>query len=109
MATGIQLREGSGHAPIVKTLLWRDEAEPMAAHRVTFEKNVVRDNERFGVLISGQTTGAVLRDNTIEAGDGDRQRVGVQIGPKAGEVKLESNTIRAETELVDERPTKDAR
>ncbi len=90
-------------------VLWRDEAEPMAAHRVTFEKNIVRDNERFGVLISGQTTGAVLRDNTIEAGEGDRQRVGVQIGPKAGEVKLESNTIRAETELIDERPTKDAR
>jgi hypothetical protein len=48
----------------------------------------------------------VLRDNTIEAGDGDRQRVGVQIGPKAGEVKLESNTIRAEKQLVDERPAK---
>jgi len=84
-------------------VLWRDETEPMAAHRVTFEKNTVRDNERYGVLISGQTTGAVLRENTIDAGDGERQLVGVRIGPQAGEVRLEANTIHAQQELVDER------
>jgi hypothetical protein len=86
-------------------VLWRDEAEPMAAHRVTFEKNTVRDNERFGVHISGQTTGAVLRENTIDAGKGGRQVVGVRIGPQAGEVRLEGNTIHAEQDLVDERTT----
>lgn len=86
-------------------VLWRDEAEPMAAHRVTFEKNTVRDNERFGVLISGQTTGAVLRENTIDPGQGGRQLVGVRIGPQAGEVRLEGNTIHAEQDLVDERTT----
>jgi hypothetical protein len=84
-------------------VLWRDEAEPMAAHRVTFEQNLVRDNEHFGVFIGGQTTGAVLRGNTIDAGDGSRQRVGVRIGPQAGEVLLEDNAIRGERELVDER------
>lgn len=24
---------------------WRAESEPMAAHRITFEENIVRDNE----------------------------------------------------------------
>ena len=75
----------------------------MAAHRVTFEKNTVRDNERYGVLISGQTTGAVLRENTIDAGIGGRQLVGVRIGPQAGEVRLEGNTIHADQDVVDER------
>jgi hypothetical protein len=32
-------------------MLWRGESEPMAAHRVTFENNTVRDNHGWGLLL----------------------------------------------------------
>jgi parallel beta-helix repeat protein len=82
---------------------WRGETEPMAAHRITFEQNTVRDNHGWGVFIDGATHDTVIRGNTIEDTGSGRQTTGVRIGKNAGDVTLEANTIKAGTQLVDER------
>lgn len=83
---------------------WRAEDEPMAAHRVIFEDNTVRDNQGFGLFIDGATDGTVVRRNTIEDTGNGRQSVAIRIGKRAGEVLLNDNSLRAEREIVDERP-----
>jgi parallel beta-helix repeat protein len=75
----------------------------MAAHRVTFEHNTVRDNTGCGLFVDGATDDTVIRNNTIEDSGVGRQQTGVRIGRKAGPVVLEGNTIRAERALQDER------
>ncbi|MBX3746855.1 MAG: right-handed parallel beta-helix repeat-containing protein [Verrucomicrobiae bacterium] len=84
---------------------WRAETEPMAAHRITFEENLVRDNEGWGLFIDGVTHDTVIRRNTIEDSGSGRQKIGIRIGRNAGRVTLEGNTIRAATVLQDDRPT----
>lgn len=84
-------------------VLWRAEAEPMAAHRVTFENNVVRDNQGAGLVVDGATTGTIIRNNTIEDTGAGRQKTGIRLGKRAGDVLLEGNTIKAETNVIDER------
>lgn len=83
---------------------WRAESEPMAAHRITFEENTVRDNEGWGLFVDGVTHDTVIRRNTIEDTGSGRQKTGIRIGKQAGEVILEGNTVRAATELRDDRP-----
>lgn len=85
---------------------WRKETEPMAAHRVTFEGNTVRDNEGFGLFVDGATRGTVIRGNVIEDTGGGRQTTGIRIGREAGEVVLEGNTIKAASQVLDERPAR---
>ena len=85
---------------------WRAETEPMAAHRVTFEGNTVRDNEGWGLFIDGATQGTILRGNTIEDSGAGRQKVGIRIGKNAGEVILEDNHIKADKPSIDERGDK---
>jgi parallel beta-helix repeat protein len=82
---------------------WRAEAEPMAAHRVTFEHNLVRDNSGFGLFVDGATRDTVIRGNTIEDTGTGRQKTGIRLGRNAGAVLLEDNQVRAERELIDER------
>lgn len=82
---------------------WRNETEPMAAHRITFEGNTVRDNEGWGVFVDGFTVGTILRNNIIEDTGKGRQKIGIRIGENAGDVTLESNQIKAERSTVDER------
>ena len=83
---------------------WRAETEPMAAHCVTFESNTVRDNEGWGLFVDGVTHGTVIRSNIVEDTGSGRQKIGIRIGKKAGAVQLQSNTVKAATELQDERP-----
>ncbi|MEZ5328685.1 MAG: right-handed parallel beta-helix repeat-containing protein [Verrucomicrobiales bacterium] len=86
---------------------WRAETKPMAAHRVTFESNTVRDNVGWGLFVDGATEGTIIRNNVIEdTGDG-RQSTGIRIGKEAGEVVLEDNTIRTQTPLQDDRKIDD--
>lgn len=85
---------------------WRGETEPMAAHRITFENNTVRDNEGWGLYIDGATHGTVIRGNTIEDTGSGRQKTAVRIGQQAGDVQLEGNTLKAAKDLLDERPKK---
>ncbi len=75
----------------------------MAAHRVTFEENTVRDNEGWGVFIDGATNQTILRGNVIEDTGNGRQRIGIRLGAQAGPVTLEANVIKAETEVEDRR------
>lgn len=82
---------------------WRAETEPMAAHRVIFEGNTVRDNQGWGVFVDGVTHGTVLRSNVIEDTGPGRQTHGIRIGRKAGPVVLEDNRIRAPHPVSDER------
>jgi parallel beta-helix repeat protein len=82
---------------------WRAETEPMAAHRITFENNVVRDNEGWGLFVDGETHGTIIRGNIIEDTGGGRQQIGIRLGKRAGAVMLEGNTIKAKTLLLDER------
>ncbi|MCA9264811.1 MAG: right-handed parallel beta-helix repeat-containing protein [Planctomycetales bacterium] len=82
---------------------WRAESEPMAAHRITFENNTVRDNEGWGLYVDGATHGTLIRNNVIEDTGAGRQQTGVRIGKQAGEVVLESNSIKANRRTLDER------
>jgi parallel beta-helix repeat protein len=84
---------------------WRAETEPMAAHRVTFEKNTVRDNQGCGLFIDGATDGTVVRNNTIEDTGSGQQKIGIRVGGRARTVVIEDNTIKATTQLQDERPS----
>ena len=85
---------------------WREETEPMAAHRITFQDNVVRDNEGWGLFVNGATRNTIIRSNVIEDTGSGRQKSGVRIGKQAGEVVLEGNTIKAANQLQDERKKK---
>jgi parallel beta-helix repeat protein len=76
----------------------------MAAHRVTFEKNEVRDNEAWGLFVDGATDGTIIRNNVIEDTGAGRQTTGIRIGAGAGSVVLEGNTITARLPLQDDRP-----
>ncbi len=82
---------------------WRAESEPMAAHRVTFEENTVRDNDGFGLFVDGKTQDTVIRGNTIEDTGSGRQKTAVRIGKNAGQVLLENNRVRASRDVVDDR------
>lgn len=83
---------------------WRAESEPMAAHRVTFEQNEVRDNGEVGVFVDGATAGTVIRDNKIHDSGSGRQATGIRIGKRVADIVLEDNQIDATTPLLDERP-----
>jgi hypothetical protein len=85
-------------------VLWRAETEPMAAHRITFEHNTVRDNEGWGLFVDGVTHGTIIRGNTIEDTGAGRQKTGIRLGRKAGAVMLEANTVKAANPVLDERP-----
>ena len=82
---------------------WRAETKPMAAHRVTFEHNTVKDNEGWGLYVDGATQGTLIRNNVIEDTGVGRQKTGVRIGKQAGEVVLKDNTIKASRPTLDER------
>ena len=82
---------------------WRAETKPMAAHRVTFEANTVRDNEGWGLFVDGATDGTIIRNNVIVDSGAGRQATGIRIGKEAGEVTLEGNKIRTETPVEDDR------
>lgn len=82
-------------------VLWRDEAEPMAAHNITFVENTVSNNGPYELFVSGQTNGTVIRGNAIESND--PKGIGVRIGPRAGKVVIEENQIRVANPISDER------
>lgn len=75
----------------------------MAAHRVTFEDNAVRDNEGWGIFVDGATRGTILRNNRVEDTGVGRQKTAIRLGKGAGEVVLDGNQIQAATPLLDER------
>ena len=85
---------------------WRREAEPMAAHNITFEHNTVRDNEGWGLFVDGVTRGTIIRNNIIEDSGIGKQVTGIRLGENVADVLIERNQITAQTELLDERKDK---
>lgn len=81
----------------------RVESEQMAAHRNTFQNNIVRDNHGFGLFVDGATNGTIIRGNTIEDSGTGKQTTGIRLGKDVGTVVLENNTVTATTALLDER------
>lgn len=82
---------------------WRAESKAMAAHRITFEENTVRDNQGWGLFVDGVTSGTVIRKNIIEDTGSGRQTAGIRIGSQTEDITLEENTITAEKRVLDER------
>jgi parallel beta-helix repeat protein len=85
---------GNGRAGV----LFREESEPMGAHRNVFEGNRILDNGRAGrgrtacVVIRGHHLGLVFRGNTIGVtGSGDPADVGILRGPHAEGLRVEEN------------------
>ncbi|MBM4205494.1 MAG: right-handed parallel beta-helix repeat-containing protein [Gammaproteobacteria bacterium] len=85
---------------------WRNETEPMAVHRVTFENNIVRDNEGWGLFVDGATRGTIIRSNVIEDTGAGRQKTAIRLGKQVGDVTLEDNQVKADKPLFDERAKK---
>lgn len=84
-------------------VLWRAESEPMAAHRVVFEHNTVRDNDGWGLFVDGTTHGTVIRSNIVEDTGVGRQSTGIRIGSQVGDIVIDRNRIRAGRPTLDER------
>jgi parallel beta-helix repeat protein len=84
-------------------VLWRAETEPMAAHRVTFENNVVRDNDGAGLFVNGFTRGTIIRNNTIEDSGEGRQKTGIRVGKHVRDLVIQDNTIKAQITVMDDR------
>jgi len=91
---------------------FRDEAEPMGGHRNRIVRNRIIDNgceeQGYGIRIEGETHDIVILRNTIadtRPKGQKRQRVGVYIGPKVGQVTMEENEIDGNAD----RPIDDAR
>ena len=90
-------------------VLWREEIEPIAPHRIEFVENVVEDNQGVGLLIEGPVKGTVLRGNTIRDTGKGVQTVGIGLGADVGDVSVEGNTIVAEREVEDDRSRRRAK
>lgn len=82
-------------------IYFRNDSELNAAHRNTFQENVIEDNGRpgapgYGVHIEGVTHNLKFVSNTIRSsarGNEAVQPVGIFIGPKADFVTCEHNTF----------------
>jgi hypothetical protein len=78
-------------------ILFRNESEPMAGHRNTFEENQIRDNgngtEGCGVRILGETHDLTFRNNRIGSSSDGGQSVGILIGEKADRIVLDANDL----------------
>jgi parallel beta-helix repeat protein len=99
---------GNGKAGV----LFRDESEPMGAHRNVFERNVITDNardvtkdaERAEILIRGYTNDLVFRNNKIgNSQGGGKPKLGIVIGKHAKGTKAEGNEfVGVAKEVVNE-------
>ena len=82
-------------------IFFRDDNEANAAHRNTFEENVIEDNGRpgapgYGVRIEGVTHNLKFVSNTIRSnvkGAESVQPIGIYVGPKADFVTCQQNTF----------------
>jgi parallel beta-helix repeat protein len=101
--------QGSGRCGV----LFREHPEPRRdPHRNLFADNLVEDSGGDGdcvaVELLGTAAGVVLSRNRIvdrRGAAGDRHRIGVRIGPRIGDLRLDGNVFEGmETDVVDQRP-----
>ena len=78
-------------------VLFRNESEPMAAHRNYFEQNDILDNgndkEGYGVRVLGETKELAFASNRIGNESTRRQQYGFYVGEKAGPLVLANNEL----------------
>ncbi|MCA9125824.1 MAG: right-handed parallel beta-helix repeat-containing protein [Planctomycetales bacterium] len=91
-------------------IFFRDESLGMAAHRNEIIENTIEDNGAepgtAAIRIRGETKDLVFKNNTIRdtrSLDAQTQTVGILIEQSVHHVALESNEIKAEKPLQDER------
>ncbi len=91
-------------------VFFRNETEGMAGHRNRLEANIIENNgvtnNAPGIAVRGETQDLVFRNNIIRdtrPADEQRQKVGVEIGAKAGSVMLDNNRVEAATPIDDRR------
>lgn len=94
-------------------VFFRNESFGMAGHRNRLEGNLIENNggkePAAGIRIRGETTGIVIRNNTIRdtrAAGQKKQTVGIQIEPEAGTVTLDDNKFEVDTPVNDRRPSR---
>ncbi len=84
----------------VHGVYFREELEPMAAHRNLVEGNTICDNgngeEGYGIKIDSELYGVVIRNNKIgsDTPGSTQQRYGVYKAVKVGEVQVADNDLR---------------
>jgi Right handed beta helix region len=77
-------------------VLFRGEAKSFAGHRNRIEKNRIVDSgpdTGIGVDIQGETESITIAHNEIRETRQPMSRIGVRIGPKTSDVRLEENRI----------------
>ena len=90
-------------------VLFRDESEPMAGHRNTFERNEILDNgegpDACGIRILGETRDLTFVNNRIGSSPNGKQRIGIVIGERADRIELKENELsgNVEREIEDRR------
>lgn len=82
---------------------WRPNTQPMSGHRNVLSNNTIENNRKFGLSIEDASTGTIIKENTITQNDSDS--IAIRIGAETEEVTIESNTIRAKQQVVDNRKT----
>lgn len=93
-------------------ILFRDELPGMAANRNRLLGNTIENNGTAaagpvaGIRIRGETSGNEIRGNTVRdtrTGADRRQTIGVTVEAKAGDNRVDGNTITADEPIRDER------
>lgn len=91
-------------------VFFRNETHGMAGHRNRLEENLIENNgigqETVGIRVRGETDGLVFRNNVIRDTRAEaerRQRIGVLLESKVGQVNFQGNRIEAEVPVQDER------
>lgn len=54
--------------------------------------------------MDGATQGTIICRNSIEDTGSGKKKIGVRIGKPVGQVIMEENTVKAETDVQDDRP-----
>jgi hypothetical protein len=88
-------------------VLFRDERHEFAAHRNCIEANRILDSgpaDGVGIDVRGEIEKVILCRNYISDSREPTSRIGIRIGPKARDVRLEGNRVEGVSmEVVDTR------
>jgi len=86
-------------------VLFRPErGKDFAPHRNVFEQNRILDSGRddgVAVDVQGEVESITLRKNEIRETRGPAKRIGIRVGPKTSDVRLEANQITGFAEKVE--------
>jgi parallel beta-helix repeat protein len=89
-------------------LFFRNETLGMAPHRNRFEENTIENNGGPEIRIRGEVNGLTFVKNTVRdtrTDTDEKPTVGILIEERAGEVKLQDNTIETQVQVEDKRPS----